>query len=213
MGMGAKLGQNNVKGEQTKVAILLAAEQVFAEAGYRGSSLAAVAERAGVTQSGLLHHFKNKEELLMGVLEQHELADDALLLKPLSRGGVSVIEALGDLVADYSANRVGVRLFSVLVAESTAIEHPGHEYMRRRYDKLRQRLVGALAAGIEKGELRPDVPLEDLASALIALMDGIQLQWIYDRDVDMQGAYGLIATVLKDSLAPAPTSSRPFSRA
>ena len=203
MGMGAKLGQNNVKGEQTKVAILLAAEQVFAEAGYRGSSLAAVAERAGVTQSGLLHHFKNKEELLMGVLEQHELADDALLLKPLSRGGVSVIEALGDLVADYSANRVGVRLFSVLVAESTAIEHPGHEYMRRRYDKLRQRLVGALAAGIEKGELRPDVPLEDLASALIALMDGIQLQWIYDRDVDMQAAYGLIAAVLKDSLAPA----------
>lgn len=201
--MGAKLGQNNVKGEQTKVAILLAAEQVFAEAGYRGSSLAAVAERAGVTQSGLLHHFKNKEELLMGVLEQHELADDALLLKPLSRGGVSVIEALGDLVADYSSNRVGVRLFSVLVAESTAIEHPGHEYMRRRYDKLRQRLVGALAAGIEKGELRPDVPLEDLASALIALMDGIQLQWIYDRDVDMQTAYGLIAAVLKDSLAPA----------
>lgn len=200
--MGAKLGQNNVKGEQTKVAILLAAEQVFAEAGYRGSSLAAVAERAGVTQSGLLHHFKNKEELLMGVLDQHELADDALLLKPLGRGGVSVIAALGDLVADYSSNRVGVRLFSVLVAESTAVEHPGHEYMRRRYDKLRQRLVGALAAGIEKGELRQDVPLEDLASALIAIMDGIQLQWIYDRDVDMQGAYGLIAAVLKGSLAP-----------
>lgn len=200
--MGAKLGQNNVKGEQTKIAILLAAEQVFAEAGYRGSSLAAVAERAGVTQSGLLHHFKNKEELLLGVLEQHELADDALLLKPLSRGGVSVIDALGDLVADYSANRVGVRLFSVLVAESTAIEHPGHEYMRRRYDKLRHRLVGALAAGIEKGELRPDVQLEDLASALIAVMDGIQLQWIYDRDVDMRSAYGLIAAVLKDSLAP-----------
>lgn len=201
--MGAKLGQNNIKGEQTKVAILLAAEQVFAEAGYRGSSLAAVAERAGVTQSGLLHHFKNKEELLLGVLEQHELADDALLLKPLSRGGVSVIQALGDLVADYSSNRVGVRLFSVLVAESTAVEHPGHEYMRRRYDKLRQRLVGALAAGIEKGELRADVQLEDLASALIALMDGIQLQWIYDRDVDMQSAYGLIAGVLKESLAPA----------
>jgi AcrR family transcriptional regulator len=200
--MGAKLGQNNVKGEQTKIAILLAAEQVFAEAGYRGSSLAAVAERAGVTQSGLLHHFKNKEELLLGVLEQHELADDALLLKPLSRGGVSVIDALGDMVADYSANRVGVRLFSVLVAESTAIEHPGHEYMRRRYDKLRQRLVGALAAGIEKGELRPDVQLEDLASALIAVMDGIQLQWIYDRDVNMRSAYGLIAAVLKDSLAP-----------
>ncbi|WP_187265054.1 TetR/AcrR family transcriptional regulator [Homoserinibacter sp. GY 40078] len=203
--MGAKLGQNNVKGEQTKHAILVAAEQVFAEAGYRGSSLASVAERAGVTQSGLLHHFKTKEELLLGVLEQHEVVDDALLLNPLSRGGASVLDGLADLLVQYSGNRVGARLFSVLVAESTAVEHPGHEYMRRRYDKLRNRLVGALAVGIESGEIRPDAPLEELAGALIALMDGIQLQWIYDRDIDMSAAFRFVATVLRDSLAPAST--------
>lgn len=202
--MGAKLGQNNVKGEQTKNAILAAAEHVFAEAGYRGSSLASVAERAGVTQSGLLHHFKTKEELLLGVLEQHELVDDALLLRPLSRGGASVLDGLGDLLVEYSGNRVAVRLFSVLVAESTAVEHPGHEYMRRRYDKLRNRLVGALAAGIESGEVRSDAPLADLAAALIALMDGIQLQWIYDREVDMSGAFRLVSSVLRESLAPVP---------
>lgn len=202
--MGAKLGQNNVKGEQTKQAILAAAGQVFAEAGYRGSSLASVAERAGVTQSGLLHHFKTKEELLLGVLEQHEASDDTLLMRPLSRGGVSVLDGLAELLVEYSGNRVGVRLFAVLAAESTAVEHPGHEYMRRRYDKLRNRLVGALAAGIDVGEIRSDVSLEDLASALIALMDGIQLQWIYDRDVDMDDAFRLVATVLRDSLQRAP---------
>tara|TARA_R110002051_G_scaffold62144_1_gene113771 strand:+ start:7875 stop:8501 length:627 start_codon:yes stop_codon:yes gene_type:complete len=202
MKMGAKLGQNNVKGEQTKLAILQAAGHVFAEAGYRGSSLASVAERAGVTQSGLLHHFKTKEELLLAVLEEHERADDALLLRPLSRGGVSVIEGLSDLIAEYAANRVAVRLFAVLVAESTAVEHPGHEYMRRRYEKLRNRLVGALAVGIDKGEIVEDAPLEDLAAALIALLDGIQLQWIYDRDVDMRAAFNLVSAVLGEAVAP-----------
>lgn len=201
--MGAKLGQNNVKGEQTKLAILAAAEQVFAEAGYRGSSVAAVAERAGVTQSGLLHHFRTKEELLLGVLDAHESADDALLLRPLSRGGADVVDGLRDLLDEYAGNRVGVRLFSVLVAESTAVEHPGHDYMRQRYEKLRHRLVGALAAGIDKGEIAAETDLESLAAALIALMDGIQLQWIYNHDVDMGAAFDVVAAVLRPALLPA----------
>lgn len=198
--LGAKLGQNNVKGEQTKYAILAAAEQVFAEAGYRGSSLASVSERAGVTQSGLLHHFKTKEELLLAVLEQHEVAENALLQRSLNGGGDSVFDGLARLLVEYSENRVGVRLFSVLVAESTAIEHPGHEYMRRRYDRLRSRLVGALAAGSGAGQIAQDAPLEELATALIALLDGIQLQWIYDRGVDMDAAFGLVAGVLRGAM-------------
>lgn len=198
--VGAKLGQNNIKGEQTKYAILVAAEQVFAEAGYRGSSLAAVSERAGVTQSGLLHHFKTKEELLLAVLEQHELAENALLLRSLRSGGASLFDGLARLLVEYSENRVNARLFSVLAAESTAVEHPGHEYMRRRYDRLRSRLVGTLSVGIDSGEIAADVSLEDLAAALIALMDGIQLQWIYDRNVDMNAAFGLVAGVLKEAL-------------
>lgn len=200
--MGAKLGQNNVKGEQTKVAILAAAEHVFAEAGYRGSSLASVAERAGVTQSGLLHHFRTKEELLLAVLEQHEAADDALLLRPLSRGGANVIDGLAELIVESASNRVGVRLFAVLVAESTAPEHPGHEYMRRRYEKLRDRLIGALASGIEAGTIRADAPLVPIASSLMALIDGLQLQWIYDHDVDMRAAFDVAADSVRATIGP-----------
>lgn len=199
--MGAKLGQNNVKGEQTKLAILAAAEQVFAEAGYRGSSLQSIAERAGVTQSGLLHHFKTKDDLLQGVLEQHEIADDALLARPLSRGGAAVIDGLAELIGEYSSNRVAVRLLAVLAAESTAVEHPGHEYMRQRYEKLRQRLVGSLSVGLNASSLAPGVTVEDLASALIAIMDGIQLQWIYNPDLDMNAAFSTLTASLRNSLA------------
>jgi AcrR family transcriptional regulator len=205
--MGAKLGQNNVKGEQTKVAILAAAEQLFAESGYRGASLANIAERAGVTQSGLLHHFNSKDELLVAVLEQHNRDDDALLIGPLSLGGADVITGLRELIVQNSENRVSVRLFAVLVAESTSVDHPGHDYMKERYDRLRNRLVGALSIGIQRGEIRADADLEVLASALIALMDGIQLQWIYNSQVDMGAGFDLVARALVASMTEAPPTS------
>ncbi|SMG10041.1 TetR/AcrR family transcriptional regulator [Agreia pratensis] len=205
--MGAKLGQNNVKGEQTKNAILTAAEQLFAESGYRGASLANIAERAGVTQSGLLHHFNSKDELLVAVLEQHNRDDDALLIGPLSLGGADVITGLRELIVQNSKNRVSVRLFAVLVAESTSVDHPGHDYMKARYDRLRNRLVGALSIGIQRGEIRPDADLEVLSSALIALMDGIQLQWIYNAQVDMGAAFDLVARALVESMAMKPAAA------
>lgn len=200
--MGAKLGQNNIKGEQTKRAILVAAEELFAASGYRGASLANIAERAGVTQSGLLHHFNSKDDLLVAVLDQHSKVDEALLMKPLGLGGVDVILGLRELIAHNSENRVAVRLFAVLVAESTSVDHPGHDYMRERYDKLRNRMIGALSAGIGRGEIAETIDLEILATTLIALMDGIQLQWIYSAKINMGAAFDLVALALAEAVKP-----------
>ncbi|MCI2957972.1 TetR/AcrR family transcriptional regulator [Agromyces atrinae] len=198
--MGAKLGQNNVKGEATKAAILDAAAAALAESGYRGASLAGIAERAGVTQSGLLHHFGSKEDLLLAVLDEHGRHDDALLARPLGRGGLGVIAGLRDLLAEYANDRVSVRLFVVLVAESTSPEHPGHAYMRDRYEKLRNRLVGSLLVGVDRGEFAADADLESLSTGLIALMDGVQLQWVYNSAIDMPAAFEVLATALARDL-------------
>lgn len=58
--------------ERTRRAILEAAEAVFAERG-ANVGLAVIAETAGVTKSGLMHHFRNREALVNGVTE-HILA-------------------------------------------------------------------------------------------------------------------------------------------
>lgn len=200
--MGAKLGQNNIKGEQTKIAILAAAERVFAESGYRGSSLASIAERSGVTQSGLLHHFKTKEELLQAVLEQHEARDDDMLRGPLSGGGLAVVDGLAETVGD-GPDRIATRLFAVLAAECTAVDHPGHDYMREHYARLRNRLIGALSVGGPWYVGERPIASEALASALIATMDGIRLQWIYDSTVDMGAAFDVVSGLLRNSVRSA----------
>src|SRR5688500_5757292 len=54
--------------ERTRRAILVAAEKMFSERGSK-ARLADIAASAGVTQSGIRHHFHSREALLFGVAE------------------------------------------------------------------------------------------------------------------------------------------------
>ncbi|MGW0787619.1 TetR/AcrR family transcriptional regulator [Streptomyces sp. NPDC002911] len=54
--------------ERTRRAILEAAEQAFEQRGAK-ASLAEIAALAGVTKSGLMHHFRTREELISQVIE------------------------------------------------------------------------------------------------------------------------------------------------
>ncbi|MEE2060337.1 TetR/AcrR family transcriptional regulator [Rhodococcus artemisiae] len=54
--------------ERTCRAILESAEQMFADRGSK-ASLADIAVAAGVTKSGLMHHFPNRDALIYGVIE------------------------------------------------------------------------------------------------------------------------------------------------
>ena len=56
------------KTEGRRQEILAAAFEVFSTSGYRSGSLKDVADKVGLTQAGLLHHFPNKEALLEAVL-------------------------------------------------------------------------------------------------------------------------------------------------
>ena len=61
-------GHRTRNAERTRAAVLKAAAEVLAERG-TGASLARIAEVAGVSKSGLLHHFANREQLIVALLE------------------------------------------------------------------------------------------------------------------------------------------------
>lgn len=113
MGCGAMV---RARSEERREQIVLAALEVIAERGYRGASLATVAERVGLTQQGLLHYFPTKEALLVAVLEERDRWDT---------GGGSRAAAgswrldLLDSLVEYNAMRPGiVQTFSALLGES-----------------------------------------------------------------------------------------------
>uniref|UniRef100_J1RKI6 Transcriptional regulator n=2 Tax=Streptomyces auratus AGR0001 TaxID=1160718 RepID=J1RKI6_9ACTN len=179
-------GGREARRAKRREAILQAAMELIAERGYRRTSLAAVAERAGLTQQGLLHHFPTKELLLVGVLEARDRWD---LASAAAASGSRRTDTLAALV-DYNATRPGiVRTYTVLSADSVTEDHPARAFFESRFRAVRAYLAEALRA--ECGDTLPGgLTPERAAPLLVAVMDGLQLQWLLDpQEVDMPAAF------------------------
>ncbi|MCU1445206.1 TetR/AcrR family transcriptional regulator [Cryobacterium sp.] len=166
--------------------ILEAGMDVFATNGFRSGSIREIAEVVGISQAGLLHHFANKNELLAGVLELRD--DRATEYVDLSApASIDTIRGFVRLI-DYNAHQVPglVELHCVLSAEATSPEHPAHEYFVRRYAWVLSFLTAAFQAVQDAGQLAAGVSPGSAARGMIAMSDGLQVQWLLDRDtVDM----------------------------
>jgi len=68
-GVASPLRRPRRKGEITAERILDAAEALFAEHGYAGTTLRDVAERVGIRIPSLYNHFESKDALYAAVLE------------------------------------------------------------------------------------------------------------------------------------------------
>jgi AcrR family transcriptional regulator len=206
--MSPRLRKNGTpRGERSKETILEAALPLFARQGYRGASLASIASAAGLTQPGLLHHFPSKEELLLGLLDWRD-RDDGKRLSGLRDGdGLGYLERLEDLVAHNATAPELVALFTTLVGEGTSPEHPAHEYFVERYRRIRGRALRTLREGQLAGEIREDVDLETIVPLLFAVMDGLQIQWLLDPDIDMVASFDAFATFVRDQLTAQPVPS------
>jgi AcrR family transcriptional regulator len=181
------------RGEESRDAILSAARQLFARRGYRGTSLASIAEAAGLSQPGLLHHFPSKTELLLAALTGRDAEDGRLSSPPLAG---EIIDGLRTLVAHNEASPELIRLYSMLLGEAISADHPAHDYFATRYTNIRSRFVRHLTQAQAQGRLAPGIDVTALASLLIAVLDGLQFQWLLDGSVDMKASYALLADLL-----------------
>ncbi|GHD41487.1 TetR/AcrR family transcriptional regulator [Streptomyces mirabilis] len=170
------------RSEERRAEIVRAALEVIAERGYRGASMASVAERVGLTQQGLLHYFPTKDALLVAVLKERDQWDAV----PDTQWRVDLLASL----VEYNAMRPGIiQTFSALLGESVTEGHPAREYFTERYARVRASMAAVLRA--EYGERLPNgLTPERTAPLLVAVMDGLQFQWLLDPEsVDMPGAF------------------------
>jgi AcrR family transcriptional regulator len=173
------------KTEGRKKEILQAAFEVFSTSGYRAGSIQDIADKIGLTKTGLLHHFPSKEALLESVLtlrDEESWAVAGLVVDD----GMETLNGIVRLVQHNITVPGLVSLYCVLSAESTDPKHPAHEYFQRRYDWVRGIGIQAFADLERRGRLRPGVVAAAAARQLVALMDGLQVQWLLDNSsVDM----------------------------
>ncbi|WP_033262491.1 TetR/AcrR family transcriptional regulator [Amycolatopsis vancoresmycina] len=177
-----------LKGRIRREDIITAAAAAYGELGYHGSSLREIAKRVGISHAGLLYYFPTKEALLAAVLERRDAEDserEQLTVPP----GLEVLRHFVAL-AEHNVRHPGiVDLYSRLAAEAVAPDHPAHEYFVRHYRAARDGVHESFDALAARGELRTGVEPGLAALTFIALMDGLQVQWLtVPGDVDLVGS-------------------------
>lgn len=191
------------KGRATREEILDAAMLLFGEVGYHTASLREVASRVGISHPGLLHHFSSKAVLLAAVLERRDEVDEAAFQADLDAGH-DYFDALARIVERNAARPGIVELFATLSAEATSPDHPAHAFFQARY----RTVVGSTTAEFERrrdeGRLRSGIDPDMAARLTVAVMDGMQIQWLLAADTpddrpDMAAALrAQVAALLSD---------------
>ncbi|GAA1059932.1 hypothetical protein GCM10009573_13580 [Agromyces bracchium] len=169
-------------GRRRRADIIEQATKIFARDGYHGASLRDIASAVGVNASTLLHHFGSKEALVAAVLA-HRDAAMAAREADADDDPVRILRDLGAAASHDARTEPGlIGIYAVLSTEAVAPTHPAHEYFRDRFARAIRMFENVLQRAAARGATRPDVDPHAEAIHLIALWDGLQLQWGYDPE-------------------------------
>ncbi|MGN6427981.1 MAG: TetR/AcrR family transcriptional regulator [Leifsonia sp.] len=189
------------RGDSRREELVHVASELFAENGYRDTSIADIAARVGVTQQALLYYFGSKQALLDAVIDDRDGAAVAFAEELAGIGGVDAIRALPASARRNVADPNLVRLFAVLVAENLPRDAVAHDHFVARYRRLRRIVAGLIADGQRDGVFDPGIDPALKAAEVVAVIDGLNTQWLLDPDdvdivaVTEQFAEGLVASL------------------
>lgn len=171
--------------DEKKTRILKAALDVFADKGFRTARMADVAEVADVGKGTIYEYFRSKEDLFMELFTfvmkgpiDYQFQKTDPTTKPA--------EKLEKLVASsLNAYHKMEKFYYVLIGfRAEHRESHTQTFYRSQFTKLYKEFRKEVGAIIEEGirdETFKTVNTDHLASAMIAVMEGLMSQWVFDR--------------------------------
>lgn len=166
-----------LKATQRREQLIESATGLFARFGYDGTTTAAIAAEAGITEPVLYRHFASKQDLFVAVVQA--LSDtmtarwQAICDLPLSPEG-RVRQACQYESEALRAAPEAFRLFHGAMANSRNEVVLG--VIREHFRQLKQLLASLLHAGQEQGVFREDFEPDAMVSLLIAMGIGYAMQ-------------------------------------
>ena len=199
---GADEHRRQPRGDLRRQQIIDAAVELFASKGYRGTGVAALADRVGMTATGLLYYFGTKERLLREVVAERDRMES---IDPQREFPLALtLSSLRDLGRYNVETAMLTRLYLVLGAESFDEEDPLHDFFVERYELAREFVRALLDDEKAQGRVRPDVDDDAVALEVIAVIMGLEYQWVTDpARVDFGQAMETYIDELIARLAPA----------
>src|SRR5579862_666759 len=162
----ASAGLRERKKQQTREAITRAALDRFVERGYDATTLAEIAEAAGVSTRTIFAYFPGKEDILFASFQTlRDSLTRALAERP---GGRDALGTLRDFVVSVACAKTELdhKLEEIIGSDETL-----HSHKRARLSQLQELLAAAIADDLGSGpdDLRPQIAAASLSAAFEVL--------------------------------------------
>ncbi len=181
------------KGEETKQRILQQAAALFNTQGYAGASISDIMRVTGLKKGGIYNHFQTKDEL---ALKAFDYAID--LIKQRYRDSLKnkrdAVERLQAIISVLRANVDNPAIEGGCPLLNTAVESDdSHPMLRQRaqivMDSWRDMVCRIIQKGIARGEIRPEVKADEVATVMISLLEGaVMMSKLYDDSIHLERA-------------------------
>jgi AcrR family transcriptional regulator len=173
---------------QTRAAIVDTAMQVASVEGLEGFTLGRLADELQMSKSGVLGHFRTKEELQLSALEAaiavftREVWEQSLHSEP----GLNRLAAICENWISYLERNVfsGGCFLTAAACEYDGRPGPVRDAVARALSRWRHTLESQVTVAIEAGDLPPDADREAIAFQINSLAMGTNqaIQLFGDRD-------------------------------
>ncbi|MGH1395714.1 MAG: TetR family transcriptional regulator C-terminal domain-containing protein [Trichormus sp.] len=181
------------KGEETKARIIQQAAELFNQQGYAGASISDIMRVTGLKKGGIYNHFQSKDDLALQAFDY----------------AIACVSKNYRLALRYERHAIA-RLKAIINVFSSSVEHPpipgGCPLLNTAVESddthpvLKARTQQAMTAwlnlirriietGIDKGEVKPGVNADEIASVITATLEGaIMMTKLYEDKIYMQRA-------------------------
>jgi AcrR family transcriptional regulator len=172
------------KGEDRRQRILAVAQRMVSRNGGRGTTLGEIAQEAGVSSAGLLHHFASKEQLLNAVLDARDVDD--LANADLA---ADTIEQLERVIDRFQRSPELIGMFTVLLAENLDPGAPLHDRFLGRYRDAVAIVADSIRRGQRAGRYRTDLDPAVKAAEIVAFLSGMETSWLLDPSIPISAVF------------------------
>jgi AcrR family transcriptional regulator len=176
-------------GERTHAAILQAATELASVEGLEGLTIGRLAEKLGVSKSGVYAHFGSREQLQLETIEAAQAIVEREVIAPALRApaGLGQLEALCAAYLSYVERLVfpGGCFFASLLAEMDARSGHFNEMARAGARQWHEMFKGMAAEGQRRGEIAADADLEQLAFELDACLEAGNYYFVLFREPEV----------------------------
>jgi TetR/AcrR family transcriptional regulator, fatty acid metabolism regulator protein len=177
------MSKHDVAAER-KEQIVRATVECITKHGYHNFSMQDVARTAGVSKGIIHYYFLNKDELMMCVLDKVAGDIERVLGEELStitdpwRRMEIFIDVCFEIVKNTKEYYQVNMDFWTQINQKEEIR----KVIAAHYSKFREAAAAVIQDGVDKGSFRK-IDSSAYASIIIAIVDGLSLQWLFDDKV------------------------------